>query len=232
MFPEKRFADAFDQIDKVLQLVKPRGKMVLDLCCGPGRCSIALAKKGFVVTGVDRTEFLLKKAKTRAKVAKAKIEWVQCDMRDFVRPEWFDLVLSMFTSFGYFGAKEADSIVLSNMFASLKPGGACVIDVVGKECLAKVFQPTNSEKLPDGTTLVKRHEVFDNWTRIRNEWILIRKGHPKVYKFHHTIYSGQELIDLMQRVGFADIVLYGNLDGDEYGPNAHRLIAVGHKARS
>jgi 2-polyprenyl-3-methyl-5-hydroxy-6-metoxy-1,4-benzoquinol methylase len=133
MFPEKRFADAYDQIDKILQLVKPRGKMVLDLCCGPGRCSIALARKGFVVTGVDRTEFLLKKAKTRARAAKTKIEWVQCDMRDFVRPERFDLVLSMFTSFGYFDVKEADSIVLSNMFASLKPGGACVIDVVGKE---------------------------------------------------------------------------------------------------
>ncbi len=43
VFPEKRFADAFDQIDKILQLVKPQGKMVLDLCCGPGRCSIALA---------------------------------------------------------------------------------------------------------------------------------------------------------------------------------------------
>ena len=183
MFPEKRFADAYDQIDKILQLVKPRGKMVLDLCCGPGRCSIALARKGFVVTGVDRTEFLLKKAKTRARAAKAKIEWVQCDMRDFVRPERFDLVLSMFTSFGYFDVKEADSIVLSNMFASLKPGGACVIDVVGKEWLAKVFQPTNSEKLPGGTTLVQRHEVFDNWTRIRNEWILIRKGTPRYTSF-------------------------------------------------
>lgn len=56
--------------------------------------------------------------------------------------------------------------------------------------------------------------------------------HSKVYKFHHTIYSGQELIDRMQQVGFADVELYGSLDGDEYGPNARRLIAVGHKARS
>jgi SAM-dependent methyltransferase len=232
LFPEKRFADAFNQIDKILQLVKPRGKMVLDLCCGPGRCSIALAKRGFVVTGVDRTEFLLKKAKTRARAARVKIEWVKCDMRDFVRPEGFDLVLSMFTSFGYFDAKDADSIVLSNMFASLKSGGACLIDVVGKEWLARVFQPTNSEKLPDGTTVVQRHEIFDNWNRIRNEWILIRKGHSKAYMFHHTVYSGQELIDRMQQAGFADIVLYGNLDGDEYGPNACRLIAVGRKARS
>jgi len=232
MFPKKRFADAFDQIDKILALVKPRGKAVLDLCCGPGRCSVALAKKGLVVTGVDRTEFLLKKAKRRARTAKVKIEWVQCDMRDFVRPEAFDLALSMSTSFGFFDDKAEDSIVLSNTFTSLKPGGACMIDVLGKERLAKILQPTTSEKLPNGTTLVQRHEIFDNWTRIRNEWTLIRKGHAKAYTFHHTIYSGQELIDRMQQVGFADVELYGNLDGDEYGPNATRLIAVGHKSRS
>ncbi len=59
MFPEKRFTDTPDQIDKVLALTRPTGKTALDLCCGPGRCSLALAKKGFAVTGVDRTRFLL-----------------------------------------------------------------------------------------------------------------------------------------------------------------------------
>ena len=45
MFPEKRIADADEQIAQALALTKPVGKSVLDLCCGPGRCSIALAKK-------------------------------------------------------------------------------------------------------------------------------------------------------------------------------------------
>ena len=49
MFPEKRFADAEEQMTKALALTKPVGKSVLDLCCGPGRCSIALAKRGFSV---------------------------------------------------------------------------------------------------------------------------------------------------------------------------------------
>ena len=42
------------------------GKSALDLCCGPGRCSIALAQRGFTVTGVDRTRYLLDKARKRA----------------------------------------------------------------------------------------------------------------------------------------------------------------------
>ena len=231
MFPEQRFASTPEQIEKVLALTKPGGKAALDLCCGPGRCSIALAQAGFTVTGVDRTRFLLNKARGKARTAKTKVEWIQMDMRDFAREDAFDLVLSMFTSFGYFEDKNEDSLVLRNIFTSLKPGGVFLIDVMGKERLAKVLQPTTSDILPNGTKLIQRHEVFDEWTRIRNEWILIRKGRAKSFKFHHTIYSGQELRDRMTQVGFTDVRLYGDLDGDEYGPNAHRLIAVARKAR-
>jgi len=232
MFPEARFAFAAAEVDGALGLAKPKGKAALDLCCGPGRCSIALAQRGFSVTAVDRTKYLLDKARAKARLAKVKIEWVQKDMRDFVRPEAFDLALSMFTSFGFFDDKREDVAVLRNIFTSLKPDGACVIDVSGKEWLAKVFLPTTSNRLPDGTLLVERHEIFDDWTRVRNEWIIIRKGRAKSYKFHHTIYSGQELRDRLEHVGFVDVRLYGSLAGDEYGPNAPRLIAVGRKPGS
>jgi SAM-dependent methyltransferase len=229
MFPEKRVADADEQVAKALALTKPPGKSVLDLCCGPGRCSIALAKKGFRVTGVDKTTYLLNKARAKAKAARVNIEWVREDMRDFVRPASFALVLSMFTSFGYFDDRQDDMTVLQNMFTSLQPGGACLIEVLGKERLAKILQPTISTVLPGGTLMVQRHEIFDDWTRVRNEWILIRGGRAKSFNFHHTIYSGQELRDRMERVGFVAVQLHGSLDGDAYGPNAERLVTIGHK---
>ena len=230
MFPQKRFADTPEQIDKALKLTKPKGKSALDLCCGPGRCSIALAQRGFAVTGVDRTKYLLDKARARARASKVKIEWIQQDMRDFVRPDSFDLVLSMFTSFGYFDNKDEDITVLENMFANLRSGGKCLIDVKGKECLARILQPTTSEVLPNGAKLVQRHEVFDDWTRVRNEWILLHKGRSKSFTFHVTIYSGQELRDRLESVGFCNVTLYGSLDGEEYGPDSNRLIAVAKKA--
>jgi SAM-dependent methyltransferase len=229
VFSDQRFAEASEQVDRVLALTRPPGRSALDLCCGPGRYSIALAQRGYRVTGVDRTAFLLDKANERAQVAQVTIDWVQQDMRDFVRPDSFDLVVSMFTSFGYFDNKQDDILVLGNMFASLRPGGRCLIDMMGKERLARTFQATTSEVLPDGTTVVQRHEIVDDWTRVRNEWILLRKGRAKHYTFSLTLYSGQELRDRMQQVGFVDVRLYGNLDGDVYGLNAQRLIAVGRK---
>ena len=70
-----------------------------------------------------------------------------------------------------FDDKDEDVGVLSRILASLKPGGRLVMDLMGKEKLARIFQPTTSERLEDGTLLVQRHEVFDEWSRIRNEWI-------------------------------------------------------------
>jgi SAM-dependent methyltransferase len=229
MFTKERIAAANKQMPKVLTLTKPKGKTVLDLCCGPGRCSITLAKRGFSVTGVDKTKYLLDRARAKARAAGVKIEWVQQDMRDFVRTDSFALVLSMFTSFGYFDNKQEDLIVFENMLASLLPGGTCLIEVLGKEYLAKIFQPTTSTVLPDGTIVVQRHEVFDDWTRVRNEWLVIRKNRVKRFEFHHTVYSGQELRDRMEHAGFVGVILHGNLDGDRYGPNAERLIAIGRK---
>jgi hypothetical protein len=77
--------------------------------------------------------------------------------------------------------------------------------------------------------VVQHHEIFDDWTRIRNEWILIRKGRAKHFRFHHTVYSGQELRDRLEQAGFRRVRLYGNLDGDAYGPATHRLIATARK---
>jgi SAM-dependent methyltransferase len=229
LFTDERFEAAEEEIEKILALIDFQGSSVLDLCCGPGRHSLALAKRGFSVTGVDRTSFLLEKARERAKASKLDVELLQEDMRDYVNPDAYDLVLSMFTSFGYFDEKEDDITVLHNIYQSLKTGGILLIDVMGKERLARIFQPTVSEVTPDGTVFVQRREIFDEWTRTRNEWILIKEGTAKTFRFHHTIYSGQELKDRLSQVGFQEIRLLGDLDGTEYGLDARRLIAVAKK---
>ena len=229
LFPETIFEDSEGQIENVLKLIDKEITSVLDLCCGPGRCSIVLAKKGFSVTGVDLSPFLLDKAKEKSKSQNLNIEWILEDMRRFVRPLSYDLVLNMFTSFGYFDDKSDDLVVLENVFTSLKPGGAFLIDVMGKERLAKIFQPTISNVLSDGTMVVQHPEIYDDWTHVKNDWTIIKGDCAKTFTFHHTVYSGQELKDLMEQYGFKNIKLYGSLDGSAYDSNAQRLVIVGYK---
>lgn len=231
LFSEARFDAAETHVENILNLVGMDSGPVLDLCCGPGRFSIPLAKRGFRVTAVDRSPFLLDEGRTRAAQGNPDIEWVEKDMREFERPEAFDLVLNLNTSFGYFDAKDEDVRVLRKIFASLKPGGRLVMDLMGKEKLARIFQPTTSEKLEDGTLLVQRHEIFDEWTRIRNEWIIIKGSEARTFEFHHTVYSGQELKDRLCAVGFGDMNLYGSFEGEEYGRESNRFVAVAKRPR-
>jgi SAM-dependent methyltransferase len=230
MFDETRFAKAGAEVRQILRLAGRRRGAVLDLCCGPGRHSVELARRGFKVTGVDRTLFLLNKARRRARATRVKVEFVRSDMRNFVRLGAFDLALSLWTSFGYFDNKGDDLRVLQNVHHSLKPRGALVVDVWGKERLAKGFQDTTSTRYANGTLLIQVHEIFDNWTRIRNEWILLKGNRTRRFRFHHTLYSGQELRDLLLRAGFAKVKLYGEFDGQPYGLNAPRLVAVARKS--
>lgn len=229
MFREERFAAAIKATSKLLRQVRPKGRAVLDLCCGPGRFSIPLAKRGYRVTGVDRSRLYLARARARAKAARVRVEWVRRDMREFVRPGAFDLALSMFTSFGYFDDRQDDLRVLRHVLESLRPGGAFVIETIGKERIARIFLPLKFDALPDGTKLFQRREVRRDWTRMWDEWTLVRGGRAKSYIFEHTLFSGQELRDLMTGAGFTDVRLYGGLDGSAYGLRAERLLAVGRR---
>lgn len=229
MFPEERFRLAEEQIEKVLTLVGYEEGTVLDLCCGPGRHSIALAKRGIQVTAVDRSEFLLRKAKEEAAKSNLEIEFVSDDMRHFVRSESFSLILNMLTSFGYFEDKEDDLKVLRNAYQSLKPEGAILIDIFGKELLARRYKATSSTECGDGVLLIQRHEICEDWTRCRNEWILVKDGTARTFMFQTRLYSGQEMKDILQRAGFEEVKVFGDLDGNKYGIDADRLIAVGRK---
>ena len=231
LFDEARFEAAEKHLDDILNLVGMDSGSVLDLCCGPGRFAIPLAQRGFRVTAVDRSPFLLGDGQRRAAQRNLDIEWVEKDMREFERPETFDLVINLNTSFGYFDARDEDVRVLRTIFASLKPGGRLVMDLIGKEKLARIFQPTTSEKLEDGTLLVQRHEVFDEWSRIRNEWIIIKGPEVRTFEFHHTVYSGQELKDRLLAVGFGAVKLYGSFEGEEYGRESNRLVVVAGKPK-
>lgn len=230
LFSAQRLESAQEEVAHLLALVGGEGQKVLDLCCGPGRHAVALALRGFEVTGVDRTPFLLEKARERAREHGVEIEWIASDMRRFLRPGAFDLVLSMFTSLGYFDSREEDRKVLHNIHHNLKYGGSALFEVLGKEVLARIFQPTTSERLPDGSMVIERHEILPGWNRIRNEWILLKKGRTETYKFDLRIYSGRELRDDLRHVGFEEVCLYGDLQGHAYDNEATRLVVVARKA--
>jgi SAM-dependent methyltransferase len=229
MFPESRIAGATAEVEQILALTNVERGRVLDLACGPGRHSVLLAQRGFTVTGVDKSAFLLGKARERAAAAGAHVEWIHEDMRAFHRPASYDVVLSLFTSFGFFRDDADNQRVLANAAENLRPGGTFVLDMMGKETLARIFSATASSEKPEGL-FVQRRRVVDNWTRLENEWILIRGDSAHTLHFDHWIYSAREIMQMMKAAGFTRVEVFGDLSGAPYGADSMRLIAIGRTA--
>jgi SAM-dependent methyltransferase len=222
MFPERRYQAAPDEVDRILALSGLTQGAVLDVCCGPARHALLLAQRGFQVTGVDRSAFLLNKARERA--SGVNIEFVQSDARDFLRPGAFDLALSLFTSFGYFETRDEDLALLRTIHKNLKPGGVLVLDVMGRECVAALPCRTHWEELKDGSIHIQHAGIHPGWTKVHSHWLMIRGDQTRHFEFDLNLYSGQELMYAATTAGFTDVKLFGGLSGIPYDNTATRLV--------
>jgi SAM-dependent methyltransferase len=155
---------------------------------------------------------------------------VQQDIRSFIEPDTYELAINLFTSFGYFDDPAENQRVLMNAHASLAPGGAFVLDVIGKEVVARIYHACDSQEIPDGGLLVQRRRVIDDWARIENDWSIIRNGRVRSFRFQHWLYSAVELRDLLKAAGFIRIDIFGGLEGSSYGVDANRLVGRAYKA--
>lgn len=226
LFPPERFEAAGEEVTSLLELAGFAGKRVLDLCCGPGRHSVELARRGYEVTGVDRSPYLLERAGDRAAEMGAEAEWVLDDMRSFRRPAAFGLAINLYTSFGYTSSEADDMRVLRNVRESLEPGGSLVMELMGKEVLASIFSRVGVAEPEDGSRLFMVRDVEDDWSVVSNLWILVGDGRAREYSFSHRIYSARELRGMLEGAGFRGVRLYGGLDGSDYDTGASRLVAV------
>lgn len=229
MFSENNWAAAPAEVDQVIALLDlSPGAVILDLGCGPGRHSLELARRGFCVTGVDRTALYLEQAQRRAEGEGLTIEFVQEDMRRFRRPDTFDAALSLFTSFGYFDTAEENQQVLANVHSSLKDGGKLIMELMGKEVLARVFQARDWQE-QDGVFFLQERHVSDNWTRMANRWILLTEQAQYDFRVSHWIYSAAELSAMLRDSGFSSVDAYGGTGGTPYDHTARRLVLVARK---
>ncbi len=229
LFTGQRWQDAPAQVEAMLALLKlAPGARVLDLCCGPGRHALEFARSGFQVTGVDRTAAYLERARKQARRQGLDVEFVEDDMRAFCRPEAFDAVVNYFTSFGYFEDPEDDRQVVLNVYESLRDGGAFLLDMMGKEVLARILEGTRWQE-EDGAILLQETKVKKNWSWVENRWILLKDGERHDFHISHRLYSAAELTSLLDECGFGNLEVYGDMEGGPYDHTAQRLLAVARK---
>jgi SAM-dependent methyltransferase len=227
LFEAGRWESAPGEIDSVLSLLgAPPGSPLLDLCCGPGRHALELARRGFTVTGVDRTASFLEIARRTG--GDLPIEFVQDDMREFCRPQAYAGIINLYSSFGYFEDPTDDRSALEKMWRSLQPGGTLVMEMLGKEILARQLPGRNWVEWENGF-LLEATQITQDWGWLENRWITITEAGVNEFFWGHRLYSASELSALLAAVGFTKIDIYGDLSGTPYNQFASRLVAAAHR---
>ena len=192
-----------------------KGQTILDIPCGTGRHTMAFGQKGHFVTGVDISDICLKKARKNC----LGIKNVQIKKGNMARLKWaegkFDVVLNLYTSFGYFKTEKANKQVLKGLIQTLKPGGRIVIQTINREWLLKVFNPLEWAEYSTKFFLLSKREYNPKTKYMEAHQIFLCKKSKRWEKSYHRIrlYSIAEMKALLQGNGLRKIKIFGDISG-------------------
>ncbi len=200
------------EVDEVIRQAKTaKNSQILDLACGIGRHSITFAKKGFDVIGLDFSKHYLGTARQSAAKAKVKVNFVRGDMKN-LRPhfdaESFDLVVSLYNSFGYFKSRKDDLRMLKEVYQVLRPGGKFVINTLnGRGVKTALEKPVSVGREPIKNVFMIDAARFDQKNRqTQSQWTIVdaRKSKTKIHRmsFQQNVYTHQELKNSLREAGF------------------------------
>jgi SAM-dependent methyltransferase len=213
-----------DQIEALLRLHPPR--RILDLPSGQGRHAIELARRGYDVTGVDLSPYMLGVATERADAAGVRVRWLAGDMREALAGDTFDLVLNLFTSFGYFADEADDRRVVRAAASMLEPGGRFLLEVINGQRVMGNFQ--EREWFTVGQLAVMERRSLDVPTRRMVVERTVSSANGDDTSVHAVrLYSGRAVKTMLDAAGFGRVELYGDWDGAPLTPESLRVLAVG-----
>ena len=201
---------------------------VLDLGCGNGRHAFALLPHVQKIFGLDLSEHLLRvavKQKTD-NVLKSWPAFIRGDMRHLPFKQPFDLILSLFTSFGYFDNDEQHEDVAIGMVKMMKEGGYLVLDYLNAGYVTEHLKAKGKRQVEDME--VDELRWIDNG-RVYKKISLHQNDEQRIFYESVRLFSFDELSLLLRKAGIKIINTYGNYLGDAYSVDTPRMIFIGIK---
>jgi ubiquinone/menaquinone biosynthesis C-methylase UbiE len=223
--PEQTARDV-ELLWRLLEL-KP-GMEVLDLACGHGRISNALAERGCNVLGLDASELFLSMARKDANARGVRSTFVHGSMEELPWRTSFGCVLSWFSAYGYLG-DEADRRVLHEARRTLLPGGRMLIEQVHRDYLLSAFRRELVIERGD-SFMIDRNEYEPLTGRVVTERTVVAEGRVRRIRFAVRLFGFPELRDWLVAAGFSRVEAFDG-QGSALTLHSPRMIVVAHADR-
>jgi len=198
---------------------------ILDIGCGQGRHLSVFAEKKYQITGIDLSAVLLRIAKQNH-INNSFAHFIQADMRKLPLNSNFDLILNLFTSFGYFENDDENISVLKQINLLLKESGNFVFDYFNSDFVKKNLVPKHKEKV--GELIVEQERYIEN-SRIKKKINMMKNGKKSTYFESVKLYSPEEIFHMLQSVNLKINKTFGNYDGSSFNQESPRFLVFGEK---
>jgi len=206
---------------------------VLDLCCGQGRHTLELARRGFrSVTGVDRSRYLVRLARSRARKEGLSAKFREGDARNVrLKPSSFHCVAMMGNSFGYFDREEDDEAVLETAKKLLVSRGTLAMDIADGEWMKDHFEPRSWEWVDQNHFVCRERNLARDGRRLISREVVVHaeRGVLADQFYSERLYTRNQIVELLESVGFGHIRFHAEVESEssrnqDLGMMAHRLF--------
>ena len=193
---------------------------ILDLACGRGRYSQYLSSIGYDVVGIDISLENIVEAK---KSESNNLNYLIHDMRNPLKIK-FDLILNLFTSFGYYENDNDNLRVIKSIKSNLNTNGKAVIDFLNIDyVLGNIVK--NEEKIIDNTKFtIKRYLKED----VLIKEISVISGN-KSYEFQEKVkaYRLEDFSTMLKKFNLEIIETFGDYKLNPFNKETSpRLIMI------
>ena len=227
LYQEKDYESECNMIEEAFRrYARVAVKSILDLGCGTGNHAIPMARKGYRVTGVDRSQQMLDRARSKLKSIQTSIphppSFQLGDLRDLNLQKRFDAVLMMFAVLGYQVTNADVLAALKSVHRHLRPGGLFIFDVWHGPAVLSIRPGDRVKIVPteDGKTIritnasldVNSHLVTVYYTLFHHRGTQLTSEVSESHRMRY--FFPLELDLLMERAGLQLLALrrFGDLD--------------------
>ena len=228
-----------------LSAAREWGEPILELGCGTGRITLALAKGGYRVTGLDLSQRMLERcAEKRAALptkVREHVHLVHEDMTRFDLGEKYRLIVIPFRPFQHLLETQQQIDCLACVQRHLTPGGRLILDFfhtdprrIHDPAFLKESEPFAEHEMPDGrrVRLTERVVAFHYARQCNDVEMYYDVTHPGgrkerlTFAFTVRYFFPFEVEHLLARCGYRVAALYGNFDRSPLRDDSLEMIFV------